>query len=537
MADDLASVPQLSILISSTRADLMQYREEASKVIGRLKGQFERRLQIVEVSMEKEVQSGERELAVEVSKRWVQESDCVVLIVGWRYGTISPDPRFDGISVTEWEYRHACELQKKVFAFVVGEPGSVNVYRELDAQAPDLKDTMYSETDAHRTRLKAFKESLASTHLEYFKNLKHFSERLEETLRAAITLPVEPGSDLAELLLAVRPSIQQCIDRVKVIAAYKRVHDQLHDLRQNVVRPILEWALVQWRADRELGIPVATGIQDALTRAEMLARNIETETVKLSASRGELLSALAAVVSGRPRCDFKSGTPDLDELSRSVSRFAGVVQRAFTLADGAMLRDSNVLDDLHVSLLKHIGTARQRRRLNKTEEQTLDDLLERAERTKKYLIEILNGHHNWQSHHDRLQILNAFKKTEEFGNQLAIYSTDYLPELRTLVESETAQITGDPDSMLGPDEKTTLANLMASLCTTADALGESPGVPRFDSMRKTFDDGFFLIDKRTLKEVDRSANAVRNMENELEVLARKQSELDSPAGAVKERRS
>src|SRR5215211_8865002 len=108
---------------------------------------------------------------------------------------------------------------------------------------------------------------------------------------------------------------------------------------------MLEGALVQWRADGQLGIPVATSITAALTRAEMLARNIKTETVKLSARRGELLSALEAVVSSSPRCDFQSGPPDLDELSRSVSRFAAVVQKAFTVADGAMLRDSNVLDD------------------------------------------------------------------------------------------------------------------------------------------------------------------------------------------------
>ena len=324
MADDLPEVEQLTIMISSTRTDLMQYREEASKVIKGLAEDFERRLQLVEISMEKEVQSGERELAVDVSKRWVEESSWVVLIVGWKYGTISPDPKFGGISVTEWEYRYACELGKKVFCFVVGEPDTINHYRVADEEARvDLKDTILSESEAHRVKLKAFKDSLSPTYLDYFKNLKHFSERLEKTLRASITLPIEPGSDLAELLLAVRPSIQQCIDRVKIIAACKRVHDHLHELRQNVIRPILESALVQWRADGHLGIALAAMIANRAGFSEALVRSIQAEIGNLSPKREYLLRALARVVAASPQCDFQSGEPELNEFARTVTRFAG----------------------------------------------------------------------------------------------------------------------------------------------------------------------------------------------------------------------
>ena len=522
MADDLPEVEQLTIMISSTRTDLMQYREEASKVIKGLAEDFERRLQLVEISMEKEVQSGEHELAVDVSKRWVEESSWVVLIVGWKYGTISPDPKFGGISVTEWEYRYACELGKKVFCFVVGEPDTINHYRVSDEEQIDLKDTILSESEAHRAKLKAFKDSLSPTYLDYFKNLKHFSERLEKTLRASITLPIEPGSDLAELLLAVRPSIQQCIDRVKIIAACKRVHDHLHELRQNVIRPILESALVQWRADGHLGIALAAMIANRAGFSEALVRSIQAEIGNLSPKREYLLRALARVVAATPQCDFQSGEPELNEFARSVTRFAGIVQEAFTLADDAMLKDSNVLDDLHVSLLKHIGAARQRRRLSAAEDQTLSDQLDRAEHTKKHLIDVLDGHHNWQQQHDRLDMLNGFRKTQAFDEQLANYLDNHLPQLTFLLESEKPTPLQTDD---GTGTGSTLDRKLLLLNANAADLARTPGVPPFDCMRKTFDDVFYQIDKRTLGEVERSAQAVRDLESELETFAKKHSEV------------
>src|SRR5262252_7371289 len=94
-------VRQIRIMISSTRADLDQYRREASKVIGKIAEDIKDRIQLVEVSMERETQSGDREFAVAVSKRWVEESHWIVMIVAWHYGTISDEPGADGLSVTE----------------------------------------------------------------------------------------------------------------------------------------------------------------------------------------------------------------------------------------------------------------------------------------------------------------------------------------------------------------------------------------------------------------------------------------------------
>ena len=133
-------VKQIKIMISSTRADLAQYREEASRIIQRVAAEKEKQVQLVELSMEKETQSGDREFAVAVSKRWVEESDWVVVIVGWHYGTISDEPGADGLSVTEWEYRHAFERGKKLFVFIAGNPNTADRYRVSAEEREDLKD-------------------------------------------------------------------------------------------------------------------------------------------------------------------------------------------------------------------------------------------------------------------------------------------------------------------------------------------------------------------------------------------------------------
>jgi hypothetical protein len=516
MVDLPHGVPQIVIMISSTRADLMQYRQEASRVIKKVAGDVEKRLQLVEISMEREVQSGDRELAVDVSKRWVEESDWLVLIVGWNYGTISDDPAAGGMSVTEWEYHHAVELKKRTFVFVAGEPGTATEYRASDEERENLCDWRDKQSEEHRTKLMAFKESLASTHLEYFKDLRNFGERVEKTLREG-TDPIRAGTALADLLILVRPSIQQCIDKVKVIAACKRVHDHLHELRQNVIRPILESALIQWRHDGQLGVPVATLIANKVGLAEGLVRDITFERQNLGIKDGNLPAALDRVIDMNPKIDFQSPPPELEDVAKAVGRYSAVVQTAFTLTDEAMLKDSNALDDLHVSFVEHVGTARQRRGLSSIEEDKLKDGLQRVEKYKMRLIQVLEEHHGWQYQHDKLEMLNKFRRSDDFDDQLANFLINDHPQLSKMVENATAELAeGEADPML--------SGKLAMLSSQLAALKQIPALPPFDSTRKTFDDVFYQIDKRTLADVQGSEQRVRDLETRLNELARQQSE-------------
>src|SRR5262245_2677631 len=135
------SIRQIRLLISSTRADLQQYRDAAVRIIDELSGQFSDRCHLDPVSMEDEPQSGDREGPAEISGRWVDDSDWLILIVGWNYGTVSTEPDSDGLSITESEYRRARhDPPKKVFSFIAGEPDKPDGYRADGTETKDLKD-------------------------------------------------------------------------------------------------------------------------------------------------------------------------------------------------------------------------------------------------------------------------------------------------------------------------------------------------------------------------------------------------------------
>ena len=103
------------------------------------------------------------------------------------------------------------------------------------------------------------------------------------------------------------------------------------------------------------------------------------------------------------------------------------MQTAFTLTDQAMLKDSDALDDLYVSFLTHLGAARQQRRLSPDEDAKLNEVLQAVESSKKRLIGVLEAHHDWQYQHDKLDMLNGFRRSEDLGDQLANYLINDAP--------------------------------------------------------------------------------------------------------------
>ena len=96
-------------------------------------------------------------------------------------------------------------VEKKTFAFLAGEPNTEDEYRASAEENEHLNNWNDKQDEETRNKLKAFKELIATTRLVYFKNLRHFSERLEKTLRTAIP---DPASLPTDLMLAARPSIE-----------------------------------------------------------------------------------------------------------------------------------------------------------------------------------------------------------------------------------------------------------------------------------------------------------------------------------------
>ncbi|SDL48087.1 protein of unknown function [Paracoccus chinensis] len=81
----------------------------------------------------------------DVIKRVIDECDYYILIIGGRYGSMTPE----GMSYTEKEYRYAKEIGLPVLAFVHGEPESIPVGKtEKDAGSRQKLDSFRSEVMA-----------------------------------------------------------------------------------------------------------------------------------------------------------------------------------------------------------------------------------------------------------------------------------------------------------------------------------------------------------------------------------------------------
>ncbi|MBE9913720.1 DUF4062 domain-containing protein [Paenibacillus donghaensis] len=95
---------KLQVYISSTYADLIEERHAAAEAI----------LKAGHIPAGIELYHDETQMGI--IKRWIDESDVYILILGGFYGSMLPD---ESKSYTHWEYDYAGEIGKPRFAFVV----------------------------------------------------------------------------------------------------------------------------------------------------------------------------------------------------------------------------------------------------------------------------------------------------------------------------------------------------------------------------------------------------------------------------------
>lgn len=95
---------KLQIYISSTFSDLIEERHTAVEAV----------LQAGHIPAG--IEQFFKESPMKIRKRWIDESDVYILILGGFYGLTLPD---ESKSYTHWEYEYAGEAGKPRFAFVV----------------------------------------------------------------------------------------------------------------------------------------------------------------------------------------------------------------------------------------------------------------------------------------------------------------------------------------------------------------------------------------------------------------------------------
>lgn len=537
-------VETLKIMISSTRADLMPYRKAAAEVIADLVKEWQHKWQILPVGMEVATQTGKREYPVEISKGWVEQSDWVVCIVGWHYGTITDEKGANGIGVTEWEYLHAAQEGKGIFVFLSGEENAAIDAYDGQGDVPKLIRWKKKQTEDQRKKMRDFRGRVDKQHLSFFRNCTHFSELLARTLRKALhdkVSPIAPGSPLAELVLALLDdAFVPCFKSVRLIARSKDIHDALHELRQHVIVQLRDQVVGPWRSAGELSRPqerklhsVIKKIGEPLGHLQRLRREIdEGEKEKDCVHLCQHLDLLYVRLNGRlMEMPHANEAPDelvsVDEFCETLAECTDSLEKAFSEANRVMLNQQRAFDELYAAMNKKLGDAAAVQRLSQSERQVFKEETDKIAANRQRLVDALRIHAEWQQVHDETVNLAELvtQQVRGFGRRLKDFAHVQGPHLHALCTRVCDALERDEDVDRPLDEA--LTRLTEAIDTLRSQL-EAPvtggatlaGEEIFLPFCTEFDMGFYLVDKRTQRVISRSRERVEEMEKSFRALGK-----------------
>jgi Domain of unknown function (DUF4062) len=118
---------KFQVFISSTFSDLITERQSAVEAI----------LRAGHIPAGMELFSAGSESQLEIIKRWIDDCDVYMLILGGRYGTLEPK---SGLSYTEIEYRYALEQGKPTFAIIASDEYIDNKIKSKGKDIIELKN-------------------------------------------------------------------------------------------------------------------------------------------------------------------------------------------------------------------------------------------------------------------------------------------------------------------------------------------------------------------------------------------------------------
>lgn len=152
---------KLQVFVSSTFADLRDERQAVVEAI----------LKAGHIPAGMELFAAGDKSQLEIIKRWIQESDVFMLILGGRYGTIEPESKKSYIHV---EYEYAASLENKPhFAAIMDE-------KYLDEKIKTYGKSVIEDTNP--LLLRAFKEQVKSKICRFFKSAEELRSIVFESL-------------------------------------------------------------------------------------------------------------------------------------------------------------------------------------------------------------------------------------------------------------------------------------------------------------------------------------------------------------------
>jgi hypothetical protein len=178
-------VKKYQIFISSTFVDLIEERQAAVEAI----------LQKGHIPAGMELFSANDKSQWEVIKKWIDDSDIYLLLLGGRYGTINEET---GISYTQMEYDYATSISKPLFTLILSDEIIDAKPREISKDY-DLKDPKY----------KAFKSLVSAKMCSFPKNNDQIKLNINQSLDGLI-------NEYKEVLIGwIRGNLKQIDDKKK----------------------------------------------------------------------------------------------------------------------------------------------------------------------------------------------------------------------------------------------------------------------------------------------------------------------------------
>src|SRR5262249_34736131 len=156
----MAQKKKLQVFVSSTYADLREERQAAVEAI-LMAGNSPAGMEIFTAGYQSQMQ---------VIKRWIDESDIFLLILGGRYGSIESSSQKSYIHL---EYEYAIERNKPFFAVVITD---THLEEKVKTQGSQVMET------EHGQKLRDFKNIVRSRMVRFWSNPLEIKLAIYETL-------------------------------------------------------------------------------------------------------------------------------------------------------------------------------------------------------------------------------------------------------------------------------------------------------------------------------------------------------------------
>ncbi len=150
---------KLQVFVSSTYTDLKEERQAAVEAI----------LSAGHIPAGMELFSAGDESQMTVIKRWIDESDVYMLILGGRYGSTDPET---GKSYTQLEYEYAVAQNKPLFAVVISDA-------TLDVR---IRDAGLAGQEKNILALNSFRDNVLTKLVKFWDDAKDIKLAIYDTL-------------------------------------------------------------------------------------------------------------------------------------------------------------------------------------------------------------------------------------------------------------------------------------------------------------------------------------------------------------------